>query len=163
MAGQSCDCHHGGNHSGCLQTDLDYQATVIEGDGKLASPNCSPTLPNCFLGEAALRFGLTGNSLILQQNGGADLDVLSRALEELTWSGSIGVIAGFCEVPVAGLACPPTGYGSLFVLIEGIPDPQSGCYGKLTLTGNKLFFNDTPLASFTHLMDACFTVTDRRV
>jgi len=148
---------------GCLQTDLDYLATVVEGDGKLASPNLfAYTLPNCFLGEAALRFGLTGNSLILQQNGGAELDVLGRALEELGWSNCVGVVAGFCEVPVAGLNCPSSGYGSLFALIEGAFEPQAGSYGKLVLEDNQLFFNDTLIASFNHLMDACITAVTRR-
>jgi len=148
---------------GCLQTDLDYLATVIEGGGKLASPNLfAYTLPNCFLGEAALRFGLTGNSLILQQDGGSELDVLGRALEELTWSGCTGVIAGFCEVPVAGLPCPSSGYGSLFVLLEGAPEPPSVSYGKLSLEGAQLFFNGKPLASFNDLMDASLTAVDRR-
>ena len=141
---------------GCLQTDLDYLATVIEAGGKLASPNLfAYTLPNCFLGEAALRFGLTGNSLILQQDGGTEVDVLCRGLEELTWSHCAGVLAGFCEVPVAGLACPPSGYGSLFVLIEGTPEPRTGCYGKLNCAGNRLFLNDTPLTNFNDLLDAC--------
>lgn len=149
---------------GCLQTDLDYFATVVAGGGKLASPNLfAYTLPNCFLGEAALRFGLTGNSLILQQDGGAQLDVLCRALEELTWSGCTGVLAGFCEVPVAGLPCPSSGYGSLFVLLAGTPESQPGSYGKLTLDGHQLFFNDTPLERFHHLMDACLTAASRRV
>jgi len=143
---------------GCLQTDLDYLATVVEGDGKLASPNLfAYTLPNCFLGEAALRFGLTGNSLILQQDGGAELDVLGRALEELAWSNYAGVMVGFCEVPVTGLPCPSSGYGSLFVLIEGTPEPPTGSYGKITLEDNQIFFNDNPLASFRHLLDACLT------
>lgn len=146
--------------SGCLQTDLDYLATV---DSKLASPNLfAYTLPNCFLGEAALRFGLSGNSLILQQDGGSEVDVLCRGLEELAWSHCSGVLAGFCEVPVAGLASPPSGYGSLFVLIEGTPDSQAGCYGKLNFEGNRLFFNDIPLMHFNDLLDASLAAAARR-
>lgn len=148
---------------GCLQTDLDYLATLVEDDGKLASPNLfAYTLPNCFLGEAALRFGLTGNSLILQQDGGSQIEVLGRGLEELAWSGATGVLAGFCEVPVAGLACPASGYGSLFVLIEAAPESRIGCYGKIALTDNQLFFDDAPMASFGDLIDACLTAFKRR-
>lgn len=148
---------------GCLQTDLDYLTTVIEGDGKLASPNLfAYTLPNCFLGEAALRFGLTGNSLILQQDGGTELDVLALALEELRGSHCAGVMAGFCQVPVTGLDCPPSGYGSFFVLIEGTPEPPIGSYGKIALEDNQLFFNDAPIANFRHLVDACLTALKRR-
>jgi 3-oxoacyl-[acyl-carrier-protein] synthase II len=148
---------------GCLQTDLDYLATVVEDGGKLASPNLfAYTLPNCFLGEAALRFGLTGNSLILQQDGGTEVDVLGRGLEELAWSGTAGVLAGFCEVPVTGLACPASGYGSLFVLIEADLKSRSGSYGKIALTDNQIFFNDVPMTSFGDLIDVCLTALKRR-
>lgn len=148
---------------GCLQTDLDYLATLVEDDGKLASPNLfAYTLPNCFLGEAALRFGLTGNSLILQQDNGPELDILGRALEELSWSNCTDVIAGFCEVPVAGLACPSSGYGSLFVLIEADLKSRSRSYGKIALTDNQLFFEDVPMTGFACLMDACLTALKRR-
>ena len=48
-------------YSGCLETDCDYFTTVIPEQGALASPQLfAYTLSNTFLGEAALRFGLTG-------------------------------------------------------------------------------------------------------
>ena len=141
---------------GCLQTDLDYLATMVVDGGKLASPNLfAYTLPNCFLGEAALRFGLTGNSLILHQSGGRQLDVLARALEELTWNDCDGMLAGFCEVPVAGLPAPLSGYGSLFVLLGREPGTASGTYGKLELDGEQLTFNDRPVADFADLVEGC--------
>src|SRR5210317_307289 len=53
---------------GCLQTDLDYFETVLPADGAFASPALfSYTLPNCFLGEAAARFGLTGPGYVVSQ------------------------------------------------------------------------------------------------
>ena len=56
---------------GCLQTDMDYLQTMIPQHGLLASPNLfAYTLPNCFLGEASLRFGLTGNSMIINRPKG---------------------------------------------------------------------------------------------
>ena len=40
---------------GCLGTDFDYYNTVIPQDGLFASPNLfTYTLPNCFLGDAAM-------------------------------------------------------------------------------------------------------------
>src|SRR5512133_717981 len=46
---------------GCLATDMEYFEQVIANGGNLASPNLfALTLPNIFLGEAAIRFGLTG-------------------------------------------------------------------------------------------------------
>jgi len=92
---------------------------------------------------------------MLQQDGGSELDVLGHALEELTWSGCTGVIAGFCEVPVAGLPCPSSGYGSLFVLLEGAPEPPSVSYGKLELSAGQLSFNNERVAGFAELVKCC--------
>lgn len=144
---------------GCLQTDLDYLATMIGDGGKLASPNLfAYTLPNCFLGEAALRFGLTGNSVILQQTGGRQQDVVCRALEELTWNECEAMLAGFCDVPVAELSCPQSGYGSLFLFLANTPDAGLECYGKLECDGDNLIFNDRSVAGFAELVARCLKV-----
>lgn len=143
--------------NGCLQTDLDYLQTMIVEGGKLASPNLfAYTLPNCFLGEAALRFGLTGSSLILHQQGGEPLAVVQYALEELNWNTTCeGLLAGFCNVPVAGMEPPAAGYGSLFVLLVPVPDAESGSYGKLESVAGKLRFNGVDVADFRSLVNAC--------
>ena len=53
---------------GCLNADGDYFDTVIPEGGRLASPNLfAYTLPNTFLGEAAIHFGLTGASFIINE------------------------------------------------------------------------------------------------
>src|SRR4030042_3102836 len=57
-------------YSGCLSTDMDYFDTVVEEGGHLASPNLfAYTLPNSFLGEAAIHFGFTGDGFILCWDG----------------------------------------------------------------------------------------------
>ncbi|MFO7766673.1 MAG: beta-ketoacyl synthase N-terminal-like domain-containing protein [Pelovirga sp.] len=141
---------------GCLQTDLDYLVTMVGDGGKLASPNLfAYTLPNCFLGEAALRFGLTGNSVILQQTGGRQHDVVCRALEELTWSACEAMLVGFCDVPVAELSCPEGGYGSLFLLLANTPDAVLKSYGKLERHDETLLFNDRSVAGFADLVGQC--------
>ena len=149
---------------GCLQTDLDYLATMVTDGGKLASPNLfAYTLPNCFLGEAALRFGLTGSSVILHQSGGRQLDVICRALEELTWNDCEGMLAGFCEVPVAEIPCPESGYGSLFLLLARAPHAGTETYGKLELHGETLTLNDRTVADLAELVEACLTTPGRGV
>jgi len=51
---------------GCLNTDIDYFRTVIPEKGALASPNLfAYTLPNSFLGEAAILFGMTGETFVV--------------------------------------------------------------------------------------------------
>ncbi len=64
---------------GCTCTDLDYLATLDEAPG-LASPQLfAYTLPNTFLGEAAIRFGLTGPTLIVSDEEGAGEAALETA------------------------------------------------------------------------------------
>ncbi len=140
---------------GCLTTDLAYLDTLLASGGALASPNLfAYTLPNCFLGEAALRFGLVGNSLIINQSPRNDLEVLRYALQELSWScGQQGVLAGFCDVP------PPDEKeraGALFVMIEATADTGTAPYGRLDLQGDRLVFNGRAMPDVDALVAACF-------
>ena len=51
--------------TGCLATDIEYYDTVLPEGGGLPSPILfSCTLPTCFLGEAAIQFGLTGPTAV---------------------------------------------------------------------------------------------------
>ncbi len=119
---------------GCLATDRDYFATVIPDGGALASPQLfAYTLSNTFLGEAALRFGLTGEALVVSEALPTGLAPLGLALENLAWEGAAAMIAGFCDLaPPAGIpALPGLPPGAVFVVLErdmrtGAPD-----YGEL--------------------------------
>ena len=142
---------------GCLQTDLAYLQTLIPQQGKLASPNLfAYTLPNCFLGEAALRFGLTGNSLIINRADPTRLSALKMGLEELSWSEQCGMLVGIVDLP------PPTELavaddlpGSLFLLLENAPRSASDSYGELVLDGDALSFNGERMADLPQLIVAC--------
>lgn len=140
---------------GCLQTDLSYLQTMLPDQGKLASPNLfAYTLPNCFLGEAALRFGLTGSSLVLNQNDRSGLASLRYALEEMEWNDQEGILAGVCDLnPPADLMeggnCP----GSLFLLLE--KSEQADNYGGLELTDGRILFNDIEVNNLETLITAC--------
>ncbi len=123
---------------GCLQTDQQYLDSMFPEQGRLASPNLfAYTLPNCFLGEAALRFGLTGNSLVLNQEDPSGLAVLQYGLEELAWGDVQGVLVG-----VSDLVAPPELEdhqrfpGSLFLLLE--KSPSSSSYGCLEMVDGRL-------------------------
>ena len=86
---------------GCLATDRDYLETMLPAGGKFASPNLfAYTLANSFLGEVALRFGLGGNSLVLNQHDPDHLGAVNYALEELALSDQVGMLAGICDLPV---------------------------------------------------------------
>lgn len=141
---------------GCLQTDLDYLQTMIPEQGKLASPNLfAYTLPNCFLGEAALRFGLTGNSLIINRRDPSCLTPIKFSIEELAWSETCGLLAGIVDLaPPLELANDDLP-GSLFLLLEKDSRPENGSYGELELQGEELLFNDEKVADLRQLVAAC--------
>lgn len=145
---------------GCLPTDLAYLQTMLPDHGKLASPNLfAYTLPNCFLGEAALRFGLTGNTLVLNQADRSGLAPLRYALEELIWSEQQGILAGVCDLaPPADFANGKESPGSLFLLLDKAPRAGVSGYGKLELQGNKMMFAGAEVTDLPTLVKTCLTV-----
>lgn len=142
---------------GCLQTDLAYHQTLIPQQGALASPNLfAYTLPNCFLGEAALRFGLTGNSLIINRHDSTNLTPFKVGLEELAWSEQTGVLAGIVDLtPPPELATTGDLPGSLFLLLEKDPHTGLGSYGELELREDGLFFDAEKVSDLHQLVAAC--------
>jgi 3-oxoacyl-[acyl-carrier-protein] synthase II len=142
---------------GCLQTDLEYHQTLVPQQGKLASPNLfAYTLPNCFLGEAALRFGLTGNSMIINRHDPTRLAAIKVGLEELAWSEQSGVLTGIIDLaPPPELAAEDDLPGSLFMLLGREPGIKIEPYGLLELAGEQLLFNGDGVANLTELITAC--------
>lgn len=145
---------------GCLRTDLDYLQTMLPEQGKLASPNLfAYTLPNCFLGEAALRFGLTGNSMVINRRDPTCLSSIKLGLEELAWSEQSGMLVG-----IADLSPPPelTGQddrpGSLFLLLERDARADGSSYAELVLQGEELRCNTELVDDLTQLLDVCLPI-----
>ena len=145
---------------GCLQTDMDYLQTMIPQHGLLASPNLfAYTLPNCFLGEAALRFGFTGNSMIINRHESGYLASLKFGLEELAWSEQRGVLAGIVDLnPGPMLAASDDLPGSLFLLLERTPRGAVSSYGELELQGEELRFNGEVVGDLSKLVATCLKV-----
>ncbi|SDZ76638.1 3-oxoacyl-[acyl-carrier-protein] synthase II [Desulfuromusa kysingii] len=145
---------------GCLQTDIAYLQTLLPEHGKLASPNLfAYTLANSFLGEAALRFGLTGQTLVFNQDDASGLAALHFALEELTWSEQQAVVTGICDLnPPPELAIGDECPGSLFLLLGKEPSTAVTSYGKLELRDGELFFSGARVADFRSLVAKCLAV-----
>jgi len=145
---------------GCLPTDLEYFATVMPQHGQLASPNLfAYTLPNCFLGEAALRFGLTGNSMIINRQDVTNLAAISMGLEELAWSGQDGVLAGIVDLrPPTELGGENNCPGSLFLLLGKETRSDVPSYGELELRDGALFFNNAAIGNLAELVAACLEI-----
>jgi len=141
---------------GCLATDLEYHQTVQLQGGGLASPNLfAYTLANCFLGDAAIQFGLTGSSIALNETEEAGFGSLRMALEELSLGEAGTVLAGVCDLPVpdgfaAAVSRRP---GAAFLVLTLEPPVSPAGYGTVTLTdAGTLLCNGTPCGDFSELI-----------
>ena len=149
---------------GCLQTDIAYLETMIPDDGALSSPKLFVyTLSNSFLGEAALRFGLTGNTLVLNQadeTGG--LAAVRYALEDLSWSEQPAILTGICDLaPPVELAQEGDYPGGLFMLIGKELSADVDSYGEVELQGDEVFFAGSKIDDFRALVGECLATLTR--
>jgi 3-oxoacyl-[acyl-carrier-protein] synthase II len=144
---------------GCLHTDLDYFETVMPENGAFASPALfSYTLPNCFLGEAASRFGLTGPGYVVSPQGDSDLSSTRAVLEDMDCEDFESALAGICD-----LGCPPDfpvdiniTPGAAFVVVQKSPDVALKPYGSLRLNpAQEILFNEKKVTGFSELVQAC--------
>jgi 3-oxoacyl-[acyl-carrier-protein] synthase II len=106
---------------GCLATDEEYYRTVLPQEGALASPNLfAYTLPNCFLGEAALRFGFTGPTMVLGEERPDGLAAVTAAVDLLEAGAAEAAICGGCDLERPAFL-PPAGEersGAVFLALE---------------------------------------------
>ncbi len=144
---------------GCLQTDLDYFETVLPEDGAFASPALfSYTLPNCFLGEAAARFGLTGPAYVISQQDSNGLSSVEAALEDMDCADLEIALAGICD-----LECPPdlpndadVLPGAAFMVIQKDPAIGQKSYGSIHLDpSQEILFNKSQVSDFRLLIETC--------
>lgn len=149
-----------GSELGCLATDLDYYDGVLPAAGGLASPALfAYTLANCFLGEAAIQFGLTGPGFVVTAEPGGDrLDPLRAALEWLDGGECDAALAGCCDFPPAasipGLPAPLP--GGLFLVLERNPATDAPRYGMLALsTDGALLLDGAPAAGLVEIVRHC--------
>jgi len=144
---------------GCLHTDLDYFDTVTAQNGIGASPALfSYTLPSTFLGEAAIRFGLTGTTFAINATGSFGRTCLELALESIAAGEADKMLCGVCNLNAplpAGLnrRLPP---GAVFLLLEKHPGKNSGAYGSLRLDRkNRIFFGRAEISDLAALVRKC--------
>ena len=144
---------------GCLGTDVDYYKTVIPDRGAQASPALfSYTLANGFLGEAAIRFGLTGINYVITEQHPTGLAGLQTALEHIARGDVEKILGGDCDVgcpPIFGepAKVPP---GAVFLMLETSPGRDISSYGKLHLNSSgDLFHNGSKIKDLTDLIQKC--------
>lgn len=119
---------------GCLGIDLDYYETVVKDGGVGASPALfAYTLPNSFLGEAAIRFGLTGKAFVVNDPLPLGLTGLGLALDSIALGDCDRVVCGVNNLkhppPFEGYSKAPP--GALFFVIEKAPSRGIAPYGEL--------------------------------
>ena len=144
---------------GCLHTDIDFFNTVIPNGGLMASPNLfAYTLPNCFLGEAAIHFGLTGEGFVINDPSHARLTSLQTALDIISCGETEKMVCGVCDLgrPLLfgpGKNVPP---GALFLVIEKSPESNLSSYGELSIDkDDSISFNKTEISDLTSLVNKC--------
>jgi 3-oxoacyl-[acyl-carrier-protein] synthase II len=148
-----------GTMLGCLDVDTAYYASALDGDGSTASPNLfTYTLPNCFVGEAAAQFGLTGPAYVLTLTPAEPLAWLGAALDMLTDGGAPVVLAGVNEgmaantVPGAAQALP----GAVFLALAS--PAAAACFrrplGRLRGDRGQYEFEGREVRSLAGLVEA---------
>ncbi|UCF94665.1 MAG: hypothetical protein JSW39_11070 [Desulfobacterales bacterium] len=140
---------------GCLNTDVDYCDTIMSQEGRLASPHLfAYTLPNCFLGEAAIRFGLTGSGFIVSAPSASELWCLRMALTNLSGGEFETVLCGICDLarPPFFPEADPAAPGALFLVIEALGRTDRTVYGALRLNRDGTpEFNGRPVKNLATL------------
>jgi 3-oxoacyl-[acyl-carrier-protein] synthase II len=144
---------------GCLGTDVDYYKTVIPDRGAHASPALfSYTLANGFLGEAAIRFGLTGTNYVITEQRPTGLAGLQTALDHITRGDIEKSLGGVCDVGCPQIfgepgKVPP---GAVFLMLEKSPAREISSYGRLGLDPKgRVIYNGSEIEDLTTLVQKC--------
>lgn len=144
---------------GCLQTDRAFFETVVPQNGRLASPNLfTYTLPNCFLGDAAILFGLTGTSFVMNEQTLSGLDALRMALDCIALDESDVMLAGVCDLGRPSFFSCATGPapGALFFVMERSSSSRCVGYGALSMdAAGALFLNGVKIMTIRECVKRC--------
>jgi 3-oxoacyl-(acyl-carrier-protein) synthase len=143
---------------GCLATDLEYNETVNPENGGLPDPNIfTHTLPNIYLGYAAMLYNLTGPNYILYEKTNSGLSAIDAAMECIIAGECDAMLAGICDVePPDGYICNDTfRQGAIFIMIENYPCNEQN-YGQLTMDykGN-IYLNNTIVKDIESCVKEC--------
>jgi len=146
---------------GCLETDVDYYKTVIPDRGFNASPALfSYTLANSYLGEVAIRFGITGTNYVLTEQHPTGLVGLQTALDHISRGDVEKSLAGVCDVGCPQIfgkpgIVPP---GAVFFMIEKSFARKISSYGELSMDEKGVvIYNGSEIKDLPTLVQKCLT------
>ncbi|MBA4389730.1 MAG: hypothetical protein C0399_02180 [Syntrophus sp. (in: bacteria)] len=147
---------------GCLATDIDYYETVVPEGGAFASPNLfAYTLPNVFLGEVAIHFGLTGAAFVINEPELSGIAGLRMALNNLILEECSIMLAGFCDAgrPESFQYPVEVTPGAVFFVLEKTPGDETLSYGDLDMDiEGTIFFKGAQVQNLQNLMQRCIAV-----
>ena len=146
---------------GCLGTDVDYYITVIPDGGANASPALfSYTLANSYLGEAAIRFGLTGTNYVITEQEPSGLAVLQTALDHIRRRDVEKILCGVSDVGCPEIfgrssQVPP---GAVFLMLEKSFSRNISPYGGLAMKSDGgILKDDVQIGDVTDLVQQCLS------
>ncbi|MBF0120993.1 MAG: hypothetical protein HQK79_19360 [Desulfobacterales bacterium] len=147
---------------GCLLNDSLYFDTVIPNEGLFPSPNLfAYTLPNCFLGEAAIFWGLIGPTFIISESSQDSLNSIKIAINYIKWENSPVMICGLCEfiddskIDIHNKNISSSG---LFFVIEKDIRKDCSMYGEIVFDyKNELYFENKKINSLVNLAKTCMS------
>ena len=134
--------------TGCLETDIKYQATLFPENNTLPSPALfAYTLPSCFLGEASIRYGLTGESFVISETYTTGMTGLGMAVDLLATGQTDYMLCGINNSQIDGVDDASIQPGAVFFLLEKKKKNGSGSYGELTpnKSNNSFYYKDSPI------------------
>jgi 3-oxoacyl-[acyl-carrier-protein] synthase II len=144
----------------CLNTDEQYYETVLPEEGRLASPSLfAYTLPNAFLGEAAIHFGLSGATYVINEPTLSGLFGMFLALNSIKRGEHETVIVGVCDYgppPILSTVSNSIPEALFFVLQNVELNKKLLSYGELTEGKEmQLFFNSEEITNLNNLAHKC--------
>jgi len=144
---------------GCLRADVDFYNTVMPNQGAQASPAVfSHTSANSFLGEAAIRFGLTGTNYAVFEQQPTGLAGLLAALGHIAAGDDEKMMGGVCDAGCPELLGQPDEFppGAVFFMLEAVGENPQNSYGTLASESPaELLFNSHPVNDISTLVNQC--------
>jgi len=137
---------------GCLETDISFLDSARSEGGRDASPHLfAYTLSSTFLGEAALEFGFTGATYVVNEAPLTGSTALRMSAESIMEEESEIVATGVCDLgPSPLLMADNAPSGALFFILT-----QASCaglpYGRLSIRGKDLLFEGEPVKNMIEL------------
>jgi 3-oxoacyl-[acyl-carrier-protein] synthase II len=142
--------------SGSRKTDQEFYRELRAAPG-FASPGLFVyTLASSFVGEAALRFGLGGSTMALNESSGTGLTALSMACEMLAMGDDSAVLVGVNNLFPDDEEAEHLPQGACFLVLERIAGRRSQTdYGMLAFdkTRGKLVYRDRPVCSLVSVAE----------